>query len=262
MALRQALQKLYPVLFIVSIYLLNPGCSGVVMDNDTPAEQQYAEGERLLNKDRYLEAVERFRILRSRHPHSKYAALASLRIGDAHFKEEAFLEAASAYKIFRDLYPRHEQAPYALFRIAESHYQMMPSTNDRDLDPAQMAMEAYSRLSKDYPGDPQVRLAQERIKELRAKLAAQEEYVGDFYYKRELFQAAAGRYGFLLDNYPEAPRREEHLYRLAQSLERMGEYRKAEGTLDDLDQSFPAGAKDSARTSLRAKVKAGLEAKE
>ncbi|MFX6218501.1 outer membrane protein assembly factor BamD, partial [Acinetobacter baumannii] len=77
--------------------------------NDSPAEKQYSEGERLLKKDRYVEAVERFRVLKSRYPYSKYAALATLRIGDVHFQEESYIEAAAAYKVFRELYPKHDQ---------------------------------------------------------------------------------------------------------------------------------------------------------
>src|SRR3989344_7372856 len=96
------------------------GCSATTIDNDSPPEVQFAEGERLLKKDRILEAVERFRILKSRYPYSKYAALASLKIGDAHFQEESFPEAAAAYKIFRELYPKHEEAGYALYRIGET----------------------------------------------------------------------------------------------------------------------------------------------
>jgi outer membrane protein assembly factor BamD len=262
MAFRRIAQNLYPALLAVSICLLTPGCSAVVMDNDSPPEAQYAEGERLLGKDRYIEAVERFRILKSRYPYSKYAALASLRIGDAHYKEEAFLEAASAYKIFRELYPRHEEAAYALFRIAESHYNMLPSTTDRDLEPAQEAIAAYQRLLQDFPLSPQAKEAEARVKELRGKLAEREAYVGNFYFQRELYQASASRYSFLLDNYPEAAKKDECLYRLAFSLERMGEYRKAESALEELNQEFPAGREEGRRLSLRDKVQAGLSGAE
>lgn len=238
------------------------GCSAVTIDNDSPPEAQYAEGERLLEKDRYLEAVERFRILKSRYPYSKYAALATLRIGDAHFKEEAFLEAASAYKIFRDLYPRHEQAAYALFRTGESYYQTLPDTIDRDLEPALAAIDAYSLLLKESPGSPHQKEAEARIKDLREKLSEKEAYVGDYYFKRELYQAAANRYAYLLQNYPEASRNEETIYRLAYSFERMGEFRKAEQALDIMGQQFPKGSKEKDAQSLRQKVKAGLEKSE
>jgi outer membrane protein assembly factor BamD len=262
MATRFGAEKLILATVFALSLLGYSGCSAVTIDNDSPPEAQYAEGERLLEKDRYLEAVERFRILKSRYPYSKYAALATLRIGDTHFQEEAFLEAASAYKIFRDLYPRHEKASYALFRTGESFYNTMPSTIDRDLEPARAAIDAYQQLLRENPGSPYQKEAEARIKELRNKLAEKEAYVGDYYFKRELYQAAASRYALLLQNYPEASRNEETVYRLAYAFERMGEYRKAEQALDVMGQQFPNGSKQEDAKSLREKVSAGLEKSE
>jgi outer membrane protein assembly factor BamD len=231
----------------------------VFIDNDSPPEAQFQEGERLLKKDRYIEAVERFRILKNRYPYSKYAALAALRIGDAHFQEEAYLEAGSAYKIFRELYPKHEEAPYALFRIGEANYNLLPSTTDRDLDAAQSAIDAYSLLIKDHPSSKYVDEAQKKVKELKGRLADKENYVGNFYFKRELYQAAAGRYAFLLEKYPDFGFNREALYRLAYSFERMGEYRKASDILDRLDGEFPDEKDSGSRKNLRSLITAGLE---
>ncbi len=261
MLFRSGLQKLYPVTIIFAVSVLGSfllSCSAVMIDNDSPPEAQYAEGERLLNKDRYLEAVERFRILKSRYPYSKYAALATLRIGDTHFAEEAFLEAASAYKIFRDLYPKHEKAPYAIFRMGESHYNTLPTTDDRDLDAAQMAIDSYTMLMKDFPNSEYEAQAEKRINELRGRLGEKESYVGEFYYKRELYQAAANRFSYLLLNFPEQGKSEENLYRLAHSFERMGEYSKADQAIGILEKDYPNGSRKSDREKLKAKVQEGL----
>ncbi|MGZ3696092.1 MAG: outer membrane protein assembly factor BamD [Bdellovibrionota bacterium] len=252
--------KVLPWLYLLAVYAMVSGCSSATLDNDSPPETQYAEGERLLGKDRYLEAVERFRILKSRYPYSKYAALATLKIGDTHFKDEAFLEAAAAYKIFRDLYPKHELASYALFRIGESFYNQMPSTTDRDLDPAQSAIDAYSHLISEYPAAPQRAEAEKRIVELRGKLAEKEVYVGDFYFKRELYEAAAGRYRYLLDQFPDSGNNEKSLYRLAFSYERMGEYAKADQAMSRLEKEFPKD--EGVRKTLRKKIVAGLNTQE
>lgn len=236
---------------IFAVYLLASACSAVIIDNDSPVEAQFAEGERLLQKDRYIEAVERFRILKSRYPYSKYAALATLKIGDAHFQEEAFIEAASAYKIFRELYPKHELASYALYRIGECHYNLIPGTMDRDLEPATSAIEAYSQLTKDYPAAAERKDAETKITELRGKLADREQYVGNFYFIREQYQAAASRYKYLMEKFPGNPYREEALYRLAFSFERIGEYRKAKDSLEELDGSFPNGKYSAEASKLK-----------
>jgi outer membrane protein assembly factor BamD len=214
------------------------GCSGKTISNDSPAEEQYTEGERLFKKERFLEAVERYRIIRSRYPHSKFAALSSLRIGDAHFSEEAWGEAAGAYRSFRELYPKHEQAGYALFRIGEANYNMLPSTIDRDLEPALAAIDAYKEYQKLYPNNAESSDAAKKSAELQTKLAAKEDYIGNFYFIREHFLSAATRYANLLDQYPNRGFDEKALYRLAVSYEKIGEPAKAEEAISKLRDKF------------------------
>lgn len=238
-----------PVLALLCLFFA--GCSAETIDSDSPPEKQYAEGERLLKKERFIEAVERFRILKSRYPYSKYAALATLRIGDSYYQEESFIEAASSYKIFRELYPKHEFAAYALRRIGDSHYEQVPSTIDRDLDSCHSAIAAYSQLLRDYPSSEYKSDAEARVKELRGKLAEKEKYVGDFYYKRELYSSAAPRFAVLVDTYSDYGFNRDALYRLAFSFERMGEYTKATEALDRLDREFPDGKDGADRQNLR-----------
>jgi len=254
----------YPsrVILALALSFMLAGCSAETIDSDSPPEKQYAEGERLLKKDRYLEAVERFRILKSRYPYSKYAALAALRIGDSHYQEEAFLEAASAYKVFRELYPKHEFAAYALRRIADSHYEQIPSTIDRDLDSCNSAMASYQQLLKEYPTSEYTKDADKKVRELQGKLAEKEDYVGNFYYKRELYQAAAGRYAHLVDTYPDFGYSRDGLYRLAFSYERMGEYQKATEALNRLDTEFPDGREGADRKNLRRLIADATASKE
>lgn len=217
-------------------------CSVTEIDNDSPPEKQYEEGERLLSKDRYIESIERFRILKSRYPYSKYAALASLRIGDAHFKEEAYLESASAYKIFQELYPKHEKVPYALFRMGESHFNQMPSSEDRDLEPAISALDAYEKLTKQYPNSEFTGEANKRIIELKSILSDREAYVGDFYFKRELYESALGRYLDLIREYPTSKHKEEALFRIAYSYNELGDASRAKIALHQLYEEFPNGS--------------------
>lgn len=239
--MKRLVQRQWGLIAALTVQILVSGCSSVIIDNDSPPEAQYNEGERLLKKDRIIEAVERFRILKSRYPYSKYAALASVKIGDAHFQEEAFIEAASAYKIFRELYPKHELAGYALHRIGECHYNLLPGSMDRDLEPATSAIEAYSQHAREYPSSPERGDSENKVKELLGKLADREQYVGNFYFIREQYQAAASRYQFLMEKYPNNPYKEEALYRLAFSFERIGEYRKASESLENLMSTFPNG---------------------
>lgn len=230
-------------------YLLG-GCASTTVEDDSPPEAQFAEGERLLKKGRYLEASERFRILKNRHPYSIYAALAALRSGDAHFEQETYIEAAGAYKVFLELYPKHPQADYAVFRMGESYYRQVPDSIDRDLDAAASGITTFQRLQREFPSSQYVAQAQKMERELRSKLAEKEEYVGDFYFRREDYPAAAARYRTILSEYGGTGKSEKALYRLAFAYEKMGDRVKALEALDRLKQEFPNGSLRSDADSL------------
>src|SRR3989344_5874910 len=148
-----------PMLLCFALFV--SACSSVKIDNDSPADKHFAEGERLLKKDQYLEAIERFQILKTRYPYSVYTPLANLRIADAYFAQESYIEAASSYKIFRELYPKHEKSDYAIFRTAESHFNDVPDAIDRALGSAQSAIDSYEDLINRFPSSPYAKTGQE-----------------------------------------------------------------------------------------------------
>ncbi len=232
-------KRLFMIFGLIALVL--GGCSSEVVNNESPPENQYAAGERLLKEGRYLEAVERFRILRTRYPYSKYAASASLRIGDAHFEEESFAEAAAAYKLFRELYPKSEQNSYALYRIGESQFNQVPDSVDRDLSAATDGINAFEEFLARYPNDPKAPDVRNKLTELREKLAEKEDYIGDFYFKRGHYRAAANRYQGLLDRYSGFGPEERALFRLAYSYEKFGELARAEEIADRYKAAYPDG---------------------
>ena len=217
------------------------GCSTVAVDEDAPPENQFAEGERLFKKDRFLEANERFRILKNRHPYSIYAALATLRIADVYFAEESYLEAASAYRVFLDLYPRHKESPYAVFRTGESNYALIPDTIDRDISSAHTAIQAYRRLLREYPKSKYEERANKNVVQLRRFLAEKEAYIADFYFIRDQFTAAAGRYRGILDKFSGLGHNEVSLFRLAFSYQKLGTFTRASEAIEHLLLRFPKG---------------------
>jgi outer membrane protein assembly factor BamD len=239
--------------------LILGACSSESIDNDSPPDKQYEAGERLLKQGRYLEAVERFRILRTRYPYSKEAAAASLRIGDTHFEEESFAEAAAAYKLFRELYPKHPQSAYALFQIGESNYNQVPETVDRDLSAATDGINAFEEFLARFPQDPKAEDARKKLLALKEKLAEKEDYIGDFYFKRGHYRAAANRYQGLLDRFGGFGPEERALYRLAYSYEKFGDATRAEEIADRYANLFPQGQFISDIKQIKEKIAKDLQ---
>lgn len=228
-----------PYLATLLLMLLLGACSSAPISDDSPADVQYREGEQLLEDKRYLEALERFRILKTRYPYSNFAAKATLRIADVYYNQAAFIEAASAYRIFTDLYPKHEKAAYALYREGLSKNHLVPDVPERDLNDAYGAIYAFRKLNNEYPNNEYKDEAKKKLRSLQDKLAAKEENIGNFYFTREYYRAAAERYRRLVDLYPDVPVASRALYRLAYSLEQVGEYDKSKQAVKLLQDRHP-----------------------
>ena len=124
--------------------------------------------------------------------------------GEAFFEKEEYAEALVEYNHFLDLHKTHVLAPYAAFRIGESHFKMAKSI-DRDPEPLTKAITALERMRKDFPGSRYDVQAQQKIQECHDWLAQMHLFVGQFYYRRESYLAAAHRFEQIMKIYPDKP---------------------------------------------------------
>lgn len=147
-------------------------------------------------------ALDKLKTVKNKFPYSNYSKLALLKIADVSFLDEDFIAAAASYETFRDLHPKHEKADYVLFRIGESYFFQLPSTIDRDLTPASKAIDSYRELQTLYPKSEFIPESQKHQKESFELLSQKEKYIGDFYFKRDMFDSASKRFEKIATKYP------------------------------------------------------------
>lgn len=175
-------------------------CASDKPTGKTEAEILYKEAKELMDEERYILATEKINQLKNQYPYSYYATPAELMLADILYKQENYVEAAAAYLLFRDFHPRHERIPYVIFQIAESFYLQLPDTDDRDLEPAFEAIKFYREIITKYPDSPELKKAKKKINECKQRLNNKEQYVADFYFKTESYDAALWRYQDILRN--------------------------------------------------------------
>jgi outer membrane protein assembly factor BamD len=174
----------------------------------TGEEEEYSAQELawlamdLYERGDYSRAIEKFEKLKDWYPFSKYAILAELKIGDAHYKKEQYEEAVFAYEEFEKLHPRNEAIPYVIYQIGRCYYDRIDSI-DRDQVPARKALDAFQRLIKQFPKDQYARLAEDHIVACFKSLAGNEYIIGLFYYKSKHYEAAYSRFMAVVSNYPD-----------------------------------------------------------
>jgi outer membrane protein assembly factor BamD len=197
-------KKLIPALIALTTLLGSAqffsGCSSKGINESNPKEM-YEDADSDIKNDRYLLALDKLRIVKSKFSYSSYGALAQLRIGDVYFLQESYPESASAYETFVELYPKHEKAAYALFRSGEAYFKDIPSTIARDLKSAESAVQAFTSYLKKYPGGEFAAQANEMKSKSFNKLAEKEFDIAKFYIRRKKNDAAKVRLQKILDQY-------------------------------------------------------------
>ncbi len=176
-----------------------------------------------------------------------------LKRGEAFFEKEEYPEAIVEYQHFLDLHRSHMLAPYAQFRQGEAHMKMA-RTIDRDPEPIHKAIAAFEKLRRDYPGSRYEASALEKMQECHDWLAQAHLFVGQFYYRRGSYLAAAHRFELIMQQYPDKKVAPEALYYLAKSYEDLGAKDWADEKRILLAEQYPASELASEGRKLLAKL--------
>jgi len=176
--------------------------------------------------------------------------------GEAFFEKEEYAEAVVEYTHFLDLHRSHILAPYAEFRIGESQMKQTRGIQ-RDPGPIQKALDAFERLRKNFPGSRYDSAALQKIQECHDLMAQTHLFVGEFYYRRGSYLAAAHRFEQIMKLYPDKSAAPDALYFLALSYHDLGADDWASEKLILLAEKYPGAAYTSDGKSLLAKIGGG-----
>lgn len=176
-----------------------------------------------------------------------------LKRAEAFFEQEDYPEAIVEYQHFLDMHRSHMLAPYAQFRLAEGHLKRGRSI-DRDTEPIRQALAEFQKLLKLFPGSKYEEDATTHIQECKQWIADTHLFIGEFYYKRESYLAAAHRFELVLKEYPEFSTAPEAMFQLAMSYKQMGADEWAREQLIRLAQQHPNHTRQSEAKKLLAQL--------
>lgn len=230
------MKRLFSAILLVSVGLT--ACSSAEKNAETP-EGLYAIAEEFQNNERYELAIQRYGEVKNKFPYSAYATKAELAIADVHFLAESWPEAQVAYQSFKELHPKHPKIDYVTYRVGLSFFNQLPETVDRDLTLAKDAIASFDEVTTKYPSSEYAKDATEKHEECLKRLAGKEDYIGDFYFKRGLYDSALPRYEALLKNYSGLGFDARALARAAIAAEKTEQKEKARSYLAQLKSKFP-----------------------
>lgn len=214
------------ILGTASIVSLSGCSSSPEIDTSTP-EGAFKLAEKYESDERFEEAIAEYTQVKNKHPYSKLATESELRIADIHFKREEFVEAQNAYQVFKEMHPTHAQADFVTYRLGLSFYNQLPPTIDRDLSVAERAIIYFDEVIQSFAKSQYVKDARDYKEKALKMLAEKENYIGHFYFIRDHYESALGRYETLLDRYPGLGLDAKALYGAAVSAYKIKELNKA-----------------------------------
>ncbi|MFO7709118.1 MAG: outer membrane protein assembly factor BamD [Desulfobacterales bacterium] len=191
-------------------------------DENLTAEELAWAGMESYDDGDYKKAVDHFQRLKDIYPFSKYAILAELKLGDAHYRLENYEDAVFAYEEFEKLHPRNEAIPYVIYQIGRSHFDRM-TTTDRDQGSARRALETFQRLIQQHPNSTYARSAAEHLVACYKSLAGHDFGVGVFYFNSKHYPAALARFRSVVLDYPDVGYHQMALDYIARTEARIAE---------------------------------------
>ncbi|MFQ5570701.1 MAG: outer membrane protein assembly factor BamD [Rhodothermales bacterium] len=185
---------------VMLLVVLVAGCSGSGrLRYDTPKEA-FDKGMERYESGKYARAVQYFQGSFDFGRTHEWADDAQLFLARAYRANKEYILAANEYSRFAQIYRADPRVPEAEFERAMTFYERSPlyqldQTNTED------AINAFNLFINRYPTHESVLEAEQRIKELREKLAHKQYDTALQYEQRELFQAAALSYEVVFDKY-------------------------------------------------------------
>jgi outer membrane protein assembly factor BamD len=221
--------------------------SGNLRLGSTP-EENYQHGVAELKDKNYAEATRFFEYVKAKYPFSNVSLLSDLRISDIKFAQGRYGEAADAYERFVKDHPSSDQVEYAAYRAGLAHFKaapadffMFPPVQEKDQRETEKAVTALREFVEKYPQSTYLADVKKTLAEAENRLAERELTVGDYYFKREHWAGAAGRYKGLAESYPDSPLAGPAQLKLAQAYVHMNETFQARQALQRLIVQQPDG---------------------
>ncbi|MEW6371664.1 MAG: outer membrane protein assembly factor BamD [Pseudomonadota bacterium] len=229
------MQKKLLVVLATSALLGLSGCGMLPGKTDATqnqsAEKLYAEAREEMAGGHYEAAITLFRRLESNYPFGTYAAQAQMEIAYAHYKAQDQAEALAAVERFIKLHPNHPQVDYMYYlrglvnfndQIGFMSVLYSQDPSERDPRATREAFAAFKALVDRFPNSKYAPDSIARMNYLINAMAAYEVHVANYYYRRGAYLAAVNRAQNAVSDYSESPSREEALFIMIRSYDKLG----------------------------------------
>jgi len=256
------IKKLVLLTFCIVLVGVISGCGGSQESGRTEPgsnlQTRFDEGRKAYDEGRYMDAIRIFEEVRIQAPASELASQATYMEGMARYKQEQFSAAAVDFRSLRRNNPGSPLAGRAQYMVGESYYQLSPRP-ELDQTYTLYAQTEYQSFLRDFPRAEQTLIdrAQQRITDIRNKLAQKVLLSAELYVKIEEPKSAMVYFERVLDQYYDTKPAAEAQLRIAELSYSRKKYDDAKTALGKFDDKYLSSASPEQRQralALKAKL--------
>lgn len=144
---------------VASVAEENQVVAPIIESNPAEARADYQQAFKLLKQSLYDQAIKAFNEFLLTHPNSDYADNAQYWLGETYYATKQFEQALVEYDKLVANYPESQKRTHALLKIGYSHHEMGQT---------EKALALLTDLAEKFPGTTPARLAEDRIKQIKA----------------------------------------------------------------------------------------------
>lgn len=237
-------------LLLMAIMLTLAGCA-TVDEEDTSkwtAARFYQEAQSAIKVKNYETAIQHLESLEGQFPYGPYAEQAGLDLAYVYYLSGETESAIAAADRFIKTHPQHKDVDYAYYlrglALFEENRSFMYETfnqdpTQRNPEGARRSFQYFAELVRKYPDSKYSKDAQQRMIDLRNRLAAYEVYIARFYLERDAYVAASNRGRYVVENYNDTPSVGDALVVMVQAYRKMGMDKLANDSMRVLMLNYP-----------------------
>ncbi len=196
----------YCYIFLLSLLIIS--CSSKGTPDMMGVEDYYRIASDYFAKEDWIEAQRYFDLIKLQYPASAYSDDAQYYLAEINFKRGEYILSAFNYTLLRKNYPSSSFNKEALFKTGLCYYELSPKY-DRDQEYTIKAIQTFAEYQTFYAGDSLSYLANQKIQELRDKLAEREYATAVLYRKLSSPLAASIYYDVVINEYQDTKFYEE-----------------------------------------------------
>jgi len=225
------------LILTASVYFQSCGSSDKTDIKTEDPEEAFRVAKKNYDKADYLQAIDDFSYIKVKFSGTKIIDKSQYYLAMCYYKRKEYILSAYEFDYMSKNYPTSELISSARYQLAMCYYNLSPAYN-LDQTYTYYAIGGLLDFLELYPKDPNVTDAENKIKELRNKLALKDYKTGQLYYDLENYRSAIVYYDNVLDIYFDSDYADDALYMKIMCLVNRKKYDNARSEIDRFSKKF------------------------